>query len=204
MKSRIRQVIAPVLIVAAMAAAGCSRPFGGSDEPSRFYVLTAEPVQPSAQAQSGASQGPIVGVSQVELADHLKREAIVTRTTGNRVVLADLDQWAAEPQDNITSVLAQNLSNMIPSERVVLLPSSRTIPLDYRVQVEIPTFEQGPDGAVELIAVWQVFKGDDYGLLSMRKSIIHQPVSGEGYDAIVAAMSTALGELSRRITAEIR
>lgn len=204
-----RQIIVPALAVVslavvALAVAGCSKPFGGSDEPSRFYVLTAEPAQPSSRASSSAQQGPIVGVSQVELADHLKREAIVTRSTGNRVVLADLDNWAAELQDNISSVLAQNLSNMIPSERVVLLPSSRTIPLDFRVQVEIPTFEQGPDGAVELIAVWQVFKGDDYGLLSMRKSTITQPVEGEGYDAIVAAMSNALGDLSRQITAEIR
>jgi uncharacterized lipoprotein YmbA len=167
-------------------------------------VLTAEPAQTSAQPQTGAAQGPIVGVSRAELADYLKREAIVTRSTGNEVILADQHSWAAELQDNISMVLAENLSNMIPSERVILLPSSRTIPLDYRVEVAISTFEQGPDGTVVLSAVWQVFKGDDYGLLSMRKSTIRQPVTGEGYDAIVAAMSKALGELSREISGQIR
>lgn len=204
MSTRARHFIIPVLAAATLAVAGCSRMLGGSDEPARFFVLSPEPVQPSAQSQSAAARGPIVGVSQVELANHLQRQAIVTRSSGNRVVLADLDLWAAEPQDNIAMVLAENLSNMIPTERVILLPASRTIPLDYRVQVEISTFEQGPDGAVKLVAGWQVFKGDDYGLLSMRKSTITQPVEGEGYDAIVAAMSRALGELSRQITAEIR
>lgn len=209
MISLARPLINPALALVALAfvtvsVAGCARPLGGSDTPSRFYVLTAEPAQASAGSQTNAAQGPIVGVSRAELANYLKREAIVTRSTGNEVILADQDNWAAELQDNVSLVLAENLSNMIPSERVVLLPSSRTIPLDYRVEVAISTFEQGPDGAVELNAVWQVFKGDDYRLLGMRKSTIRQPVTGEGYDAIAAAMSKALGELSRRITAEIR
>ncbi len=204
MRLRARQFIIPVLAAATLVVAGCSKPLGGSDEPSRFYVLSADPAQPAARAQASAAQGPIVGVSQVELADHLKQEAIVTRSSANHVVLADLDRWAAELENNITTVLALNLSNMIPTERVTILPSSRSVPLDYRVDVGIANFEQGPTGAIELIAVWQVFKGDDHRLVRMRKATISQPVTGEGYDAIVAAMSTALGELSRRITAEIR
>lgn len=204
MSIRSRQFIIPVLAAITLAAAGCSKPLGGSDEPSRFFVLSPEPVQHSAQAQSASARGSIIGVSRVELADHLRREAIVTRSSDNRVEVADLDLWAAEPQEIITTVLADNISNMVPTERVILLPSSRTIPLDYRVQVGISTFEQGPDGTVKLVAGWQVFKGDDFGLLSMRKSTISEPVEGEGYDAIVAAMSKALGELSRQITAEIQ
>jgi len=204
MSMRARQFIIPALAAVALAVTGCSKPFGGSDDPSRYYLLTPEPAQPSAQARSTAARGPIVGVSHVELSDHLKREEIVTRSAGNQVVLADLDRWAAEPESSIATVLAQNLSNMIPSDRVILLPSTRTIPLDYRVQVNIANFEQGPDGAIKLNANWQVFKGDDYKLLEIRKSAISQPVSGEGYDAIVAAMSSALGELSRQITAQIR
>lgn len=204
-----RPLINPVLIfvmlaLVSVAVAGCARPLGGSNTPSRFYVLTAEPAGPSARAQRGAEPGPIVGVYRAELADYLKREAIVTRSTGNEVILADQDVWASELQDNISLVLAENLSNMIPSERVILLPTSRTLPLDYRVEVALSTFERGPDGAVELNAVWQVFKGDASRLLSMRKSSIRQPVSGEGYGAIAAAMSEALAELSRQITAEIR
>ena len=167
-------------------------------------MLTAQPIELSAQAQAGAERGPIVGVFQVELADHLKHQEIVTRTAGNRVVLAEKDSWAADLGNNITSVLALNLSNMIPTERVTILPSSRSVPLDYRVNVSIATFEEGPDGVVQMIAVWQVFKGNDLRLSSIRKSSITQPVEGEGYDAIVAAMSKALGDLSRRITAEIR
>lgn len=199
-----RQFIVSALAALMLAVAGCAKPFGGSDEPSRFYVLTPEPTQSSAAAPAVAARGPIVGVSRVALSDHLKREEIVTRSAGNQVVVADLDRWAAELESHITTVLAQNLSAMIPSDRVVALPSARGIPLDYRVQVNIANFEQGSDGAVELNASWQVFKGEEYQLLGIRKSNISEPVSGEGYDAIVGTMSQALAELSRQIATQIQ
>jgi len=204
MQTLCRRFIVLALAAVTVTAAGCSRPLGGSDVPSRFYMLTAQPIELSAQTQSGAQQGPIVGIFQVELADHLKHQEIVTLSTANQVVLAASDSWGASLGNNITTVLSLNLSNMIPTERVAILPSSRSVPLDYRVNVSISTFEKGPDGVVQLIAVWQVFKGDNQQLLAIRKSTITQPVEGDGYDAIVAAMSKALGELSRRITAEIR
>ena len=65
-------------------------------------------------------------------------------------------------------MLALNLSARVSSERVVVLPSSRSVPLTYRIHVDIATFEQVPDGNVRLIAVWQIFRGDGVRLLSMR------------------------------------
>ncbi len=196
-----RYIAGLIAVFVCLALAGCLKPLGGSGPPPDFYVMTAEQGQASAQL---SGRGPIVGVSPVKLSEHLMHEEIVTRSSGNQVVLADLDRWAAPLDSQFSSLLALNLSSMIPTERVTVLPASRAVSLDYRVEVEVAIFEQVPGGEVELVAIWQVFRGDEQRLLAMRKSTIRQRVTGAGYDAIVSAMSSALADLSRQISAEIR
>jgi uncharacterized lipoprotein YmbA len=191
-------------MILSLLVVGCGRPLGGTPTPSRFYVLTPVAATKPAESVGTGERAPIIGVTLVELPDHLKREEIVTRPTENRVTLGDLDRWAGQLGDNISTVLAQNLSIMIPSERVVVLPSSRSVPLSHRVHVDISTFEQGPSGNVQLTAVWQVFRGNGVQLLSMRRVDISTPLSGSGYDAIVAAMSQALADFSRQIADGVR
>jgi len=198
----------PTLMLATLALAllvsGCGRPLGGTPTPSRFYMLTPILAPASSESAAASTRAPTIGVTLVELPDHLRREEIVTRSSENRVDLADLDRWAGQLDANISNVLALNLSTLVPSDRVIVLPSSRSVPLSYRVHVDIARFEQGPGGNVELIAVWQVFRGDGSRLLTMQRADISSPVSGTGYDAIVAAMSRALSDLSRQIANAIQ
>lgn len=198
----------PALVLAAVGLSvlvtGCGRPLGGSATPSRFYVLTPVTAPVPVESTSTKKRSPTIGVALVELPDHLKREEIVTRPTENRVDLADFDRWAGQLGDNISNVLALNLSNWVPSDRVIVLGSSRSVTFTYRVNVDIATFEQVPSGDVKLIAVWQIFRGDGNRLLTMQKADISTPVTSTGYDAITAAMSGALGELSRQIADEIK
>lgn len=203
----IRQVMNHLLVavLAGGVLVGCVRPLGGSGgPPPDFYVMTAEPATSSPSMPITARRDPIVGVAPVKLSEHLLHEQIVTRASGNRVVLADLHRWAAPLDNQFSSLLALNLSTMIPTDRVTMLPASPAVSLDYRVEVEAAVFEQVAGGDVELVAVWQVFRGDEDKLLTMRKATLRQSVTGGGYEAIVNAMSRTLAELSRRIAAEIR
>ena len=56
------------------------------------------------------------------LSPYLDRLPIVTRASRARLVLGEFDQWAALLQDLVTRALAENLSLLIPTERVVLHP----------------------------------------------------------------------------------
>jgi uncharacterized lipoprotein YmbA len=202
-----RHIISHLLVAVLVGGllAGCIRPLGGSGGPQpNFYIMTAEPAPPTPGVNNAARRGPIVGIAPVKLAEHLLHEQIVTRASGNRVVLADLHRWAAPLDNQFSSLLALNLSAMIPTDRVTVLPAGPAVSLDYRVEVEAAVFEQVAAGDVELVAVWQLFRGDEDKLLAMRKATLRQSVTGGGYGAIVNAMGRTLTELSRRIAAEIR
>ena len=56
-----------------------------------------------------------------------------------------------------------------------------------------------PDGTVALTAQWQVAKGPGGDVVTTRRTDIREHISGQGYEAQVAAQSKALEQLSREI-----
>jgi hypothetical protein len=91
---------------------------------------------------------------------YLDRPQIVTRTSRAKLTLAEFDQWAAPLSDTIPRVLAENLSLLVPTERVILHPWPRTIDPDYQVIVEVFQFDQNPGGPVVLTARWSLLDRD--------------------------------------------
>jgi len=191
------------LVLLATALSGCSSLFDTNAVPLNFYVLSAQP--PAAYSGSAsAATGPIYGVAPVRVPDYLQRNSIVTRTAENKLDLAPNSQWAAPLGDSIQSVLAENLSSMIPSERVVQLPVPPAIAVDFSILVDIISFQHEPDGSVVLVARWSVI--DEHGRTSVaiRTSRLRTPGVPDSYAAIAGAMSGLLAELARDITTELR
>jgi uncharacterized lipoprotein YmbA len=71
--------------------------------------------------------------------------------------------------------------------------------LAYRLVVEVDRFDAGPDDRVALDAGWALHRGASAGWVAGGRTAIREPVQGQGYPAIVAAMSQAVGALSREI-----
>jgi uncharacterized lipoprotein YmbA len=169
--------------------------------PVSYYVLSAAPADPAA-APLGA--GPIFAVAPVRVPQYLGQRWIVTRTGENEIDLAKNDQWGSPLSDDIASVLGENLSAMIPSDRVVQLPVSASVPVDYEVRVEIVGFERQPDGSVVLVARWTVFGDGGRRLVTMTRSGFRADNVPNDYPAITKAMSSLLAELSREIASTLR
>ncbi|MDZ3838638.1 MAG: PqiC family protein [Rhodospirillales bacterium] len=190
---------AAALAIAVALAAACSNPFNAEREPTNFFVLTALP-----QAQTEAprtSGGPMIGVVPVRLPDYLNHNVIVTRETDNELALAKFNEWAAPLSANITSVLTENLSMLIPTDRITTIPSN--VATDREVAVEIINFERDASGDVVLLARWTILGDSGRRLLAMRRSGFRAEDVPLEYAAIAGAMSRLLGELSRDIAAEI-
>jgi uncharacterized protein len=177
--------------------------------PPIYYVLTPVPEAEEAQsagvtAAKGAQQrGPVVGVAPVSLPDYLDAPDIVTRSTRNILDITGQHNWAAPLADNVADVLADNLGVMIPTDRVTVLPGGPFLRSDYQVSVDVSKFERDVDGRVTLIARWVLFGEDGREMITMRRSIFRQPAPADDYDAIVAAMSTTLAQLSAEIAAAV-
>jgi uncharacterized protein len=156
---------------------------------------------PAPQASAGWRDRTL-GVGPVTVPPSLDRPQIVTRTSRVKLVLADLDQWAGPLPDTIARVLAENLSLLIPTERVVFHPWPRTIDPDYQITVEVLQFDRGPGGEVVLVARWSLLDRDGKELV-LRTSRLSQAAGGTDYEAMVTAMGRTLETLARDMAATL-
>ena len=177
-----------------------------SNQPTRLYVLTATTDKPASTSPTGVA----VGIGPISLPKYLDRPEIVTRIEPNSLDQANFDQWGGDLNDNITRVLATNLSNLLATDRVSLFPWQTGAPVDYQVTLDISRFEQDKDGNTVLNAFWSIVNPTDGTVLLMRRSSYTQPAgapassdSARPFDAQAAAMSRDLASLSHDIATAI-
>jgi uncharacterized lipoprotein YmbA len=165
---------------------------------SRIFVLFS-PLQ-ATERQDLDRPGQIsLGVGPVRLPGYLDRREIVTRVAQNRFDLSDNDRWAEPLDENFTHVLAQNLSVLLGSDRIITYPW----PLDkrprYRVQIDVFRFEVNSAGEAELTARWAVIDETGKEAPSINESRLSRPAKDKSTDAYVAALSETVADLSREI-----
>lgn len=178
---------------------GC---FGGASAPARFYTLT-----PLAALQNGADpvdagRGAAIGLGPVTMPGYLDRIQIVTRRGRDEIELGEFDLWSDPLKDGATRVLGENLAALLRENRVSVLPRRSSQPVKYTVAVDVARFEGVGGGDVALEARWRIVGGDGKEL-TVRRSTFSETTGAPGYGALVAAMSRALGALSRDIATAI-
>jgi uncharacterized lipoprotein YmbA len=173
-----------------------------TSQDTRFYVLT--PLAPADRAAGApAAQAPIIGLRPVGLPEHLDRPQIVTRLGENRLQLAEFDRWAAPLRDNIVRVLAEDLTLLVPAERVLLFPWVREGSVDLEVAVSVIRLEGALGGSCSLTADWTIFrKGEKEPVLARSSS--HSEAAGVSYPELVSAESRLIGALARDIAQALR
>jgi uncharacterized lipoprotein YmbA len=178
------------------ALAGCA-----TTPPSRFYILS--PVAADSAAQP-AGHATAVGVGPIELPKYLDRPQIAVRTGANELGFNETHRWAEPLQDNVTGVLAENLSLLVPTDRISVYPWGRTTVIDYQVVAEILRFDADASGNVVLSVYWTLYRDESRQVVAKNKAVFTEPVGGTGYAEIVTALSRALAALSREIAGSIR
>ena len=194
---------------------GCAGLLGGESPPTRYYILSEVPrtVLPPPAASKA-----IIAVVEITMSDYLDTRNFVTRPTENTVDLAQFDQWGAPFRPHVSRTLKNNIANLVPSERVLLSPLSIPVRVDYEIRTDIQRFEQDPTGNVVLEARWGLIdlnnrKAVELQTTSISKPVVlDEPADGDDrstvirnkYQAIAEAMSAALGDMSRDISAVIR
>jgi uncharacterized lipoprotein YmbA len=186
------------LAAVALIVTGC---FGsGTTRSPQLFVLSAAADSADLRAQDS---GLRLGIGPVSLPERLNRPQIVTRAGEHEVIFSEFSQWAEPLKDSFTEVLSENLSRLIPTDRVVVYPWSARTELDLKVEVEVIRFTGQSDGVVTLAARWRLLQGNGSEVLPMRLSRYEEPIGAGSTEALIAAMSRALGALSRDIASAI-
>ena len=187
-------VLRVCLVLAALA--GCA-----VGQPTRYYTLSTV-VEP---AESPASdQRLVIGLGPLTLPQYLDRPDIVTRIGTNQMKLGDFSQWAESLEPMLTRVMAEDLYALTGANDVIPIPQRGALPYHRVVQVDFTRFDASEAGEVKLDARWRIYQGDEETLITSGRSIVaEQGAAVPDYDAIVAAMSRAVGQLSAEIAAAI-
>jgi uncharacterized lipoprotein YmbA len=170
----------------------------GSTPNPKLYLL-----EPMGKVESTAdSDGATYLVGPFIVAERLNRLEIVNRDTRYRVTVDPLERWA-EPLDvAVLSVLAENLTVLLDTERVIVYPWTFTDIADYVVRGNIHDFGPTSANEVTLDVSWMI--GDGKGkVYELRRVNYTAASSGDGSAATVAAMSEALEDMSRDIAETI-
>lgn len=184
----------PLLLLALLLTACTS-----TSPPSRFYVLT-----PVTQSVEQTASELTIGMGPVRLPAYLDRSQMVSRTDANQLQMDEFERWAGGLSPNINDVMAENLSRMLGTDRVVTHPWARAVPVQYQVALDIRRFDITEENKVYLLAQWRLFAGNGKQLLKIKRMELSQSVDGSDYSARAAAQSAALAELSRRIAQAIQ
>lgn len=184
-----------LVVCLAAATAGCSRS-------PRVTFYTLEPVA-LAGSTTATTAFPTVAVGPVTLPEVVDRPQLVLRVTDNRVNILEAHRWAEPLKSEIPRTIAENLRRLLGSSRVSSYRQHADADAEYRVLVDIQRFEASPEGGVTIEAAWSLRRSAG-GTPQNGRSLVREPVGGEGFDPLVAAYSRALLAVSRDLAGAIR
>lgn len=193
MKRPMLRALAPLLMMLALAA--CSS--------AKTATYTLKPVPPRAGAVSGHALRPPIEVGQIALPATIDRNAIVLTAPGDRLEVQQTSVWGAPLRELIRSALSHDLSARLP-QGSVLAPGTPAPKGGLRIlTVAIQHFAGSTDGRVALDADWTIARsGHQPKGQPNRERIVIQAGSGTA-QAVVPAMSAALGRLADRIADQL-
>jgi len=174
------------------AAAACASP-----EPS-YYTLAAVP----GPAKPGDPAS--VELRRPGLAGYLDRPEIVRANSAYSLRLAGRERWGEPLGDLVARILAEDLNMRLPGSSVFTSAGSITAEADGTIEMDIQRFDADPSGQVVVLAQVAVSRGQARASATTRiVRLTVRPASASTAD-LVAAMSTALGQLADAIAAMLR
>ncbi len=182
---------------------GCTILGEGTQQPTQNYVLNSlhsDETQPPAVADL-RDIGILVG--PIRMALYLDRSDIVIRDSQNQIRLADFSQWAGPLQENFSRVLAENLSILLATDRVGIFPGTRAMLFDFNVTVNVTRFDGMPGDKADLRARWGILDKDRKKMLFENHTVLSRPTEDDSLEALIAAESRALADLSHEIAEAI-
>jgi uncharacterized protein len=172
----------------------------GSSPKTEFYVLSAD--HGSIVQAANVNAGPAVGVWSVRLPGYLERSEIVTRDGEYEIRLGDFWWWAGNLDENMTQLIANELSQKLQSNRVVISPWPSFRKIDYQAIIRVERFDGALGGEAVLRGVWSLL--DATGQQELRREAFEFKAKAAGtstleassYEGLVAALSRLTVQLA--------
>jgi uncharacterized lipoprotein YmbA len=169
----------------------------GSSPKTEFYMLNAD--YGSLVQSANANEGPAVGVWTVKLPDLLDRSEIVTRDNRFKITMGDFSWWAGSLDENMTLVIAAQLSQHLQSNRVVVSPWPSYRKNSYQIVILVGRFDGELGGEVVLRGRWSLLDGDGVNELDNEVFEFKANAVDSTHQELVVAMSQLTVQLAEQL-----
>jgi uncharacterized protein len=197
-----RKTVCLIFLLLCFVPLGCLSMEPSPDQ-SKFFALTSLRRSGETTQNADETNALTVGIAPIKIPGYLDREQFVRRISQNRFAIAENDRWAEPLDENFASVLSQDLSILLQTDRIVTFPWERSQQPKYQVQVELLRFEPNAEQIVELWARWSIIDSAKK-TITVKESYLSRPTKDSSTEASVVSMSDTVSELSKEIATAIR
>ena len=172
-------------------------------DPTRFYLLSANPAAPAAMP---AGKAPVVHLRQVELASYIKAKPVIVRRGDNEIEFREYARWGESLDLGIARVLREDLVAR-GAAGAVLAAGLRAADVDFdrELTVRVLACEGGADGAVYFRAVWELATVGATPVVTAHGDFSPADLKWDAKNeaTLAAQLSAAVAGLSREIAAAL-
>jgi len=115
---------------------------------SDFYMLKPLTAGQEATSTQGGLKDLVVGVGPATFPEYLNRPQLITRESPIKVRVNEFQRWAGSLQEDFLQVLAENLSLLLDSDKVVAHPWGDYFEVGYKVPLDVQQFDGNTGEAV--------------------------------------------------------
>jgi uncharacterized lipoprotein YmbA len=155
-------------------------------------------------AHQMVSPGLSLGIGPVTIPDYLKRVQIATRFDDNRFRFDDFHRWSGLFEENIVTVLDNNLGVLLGTNKIATYPWLDYFTPDYRIIIVFQQLDGNLHGNARLIARWAISDSAGQTMLASGRSDLRVPLEEATYSGLVEANSRLLADFSKELADEIK
>jgi uncharacterized lipoprotein YmbA len=201
-KTVVHLILSVISAAAVLLAVGCVGT--GQSPQSRFYMLSSlDQTEFAADTPAGIGDAGIV-LGPIRFPAYLSPQKIVTRTSPNKIQVAEFDRWAEPLETSFLNVLRENLSILLNTAYIVEPPVPKNAGFEFQVVAGVSRFDAEPGKQVVLTVRWMVIRVEDNQVLKAGKSTYTSRLGSDGFEEIVKAQSGLVADFSREVTAAVQ
>jgi len=197
-----------VSLCLAMGLTGCVS-LGRSEPPHHYYVLGGDTLRAPPTASPQVAD-VTVGVRRLKLASYLAPPFMVVRRGPNQVGFSEFNRWGEPLGAGINRVVARSLVARGFRDAAVA-PWPGDAHYDYLIQLDVVRFEglapeepSSTEGAVSLLAMWEIIRQEDGVVLARGTTDYRRPGWTVGdYAGLVSMLDDGLEVLSADLRASV-
>jgi hypothetical protein len=144
-----------------------------------------------------------LGIGPIKFPSYLDRQEMVVRSAQNRFEVSEHDRWAEPLQENFSRVLSENLALLLDTDLIIIYPWSPANRPSYQVEIEVLRLEANSERNGQLFARWSILDSANKKVAVVKESRVTRNAKEKSTDGSVAALSEAVGDLSREIAAAV-